>query len=402
MSLAQPLFSTLQDPTNSNIPKSYKNNPDRLSLLQSGLKNNSTAPALLLDEINVLRKAKNQEELDLCLNELLSVIDYSPGTTTTSINTKSLPRWTKIKSLSRFSKRARLASFIRVLDMSTPLIEVDENVKVAEDNADAKDQRRKRAFLLLLRSLAEQEKKKIHNIFSTPAILKIEKLALRDIKSASNYADIETRVPQGLETPKYEVLKRSKGNCEIRRYSNFAVCTVDMNQVRPANSTATTDAKLSNPQLPGASSFGALAGYIFGKNDRSESMKMTTPVFTKLDNNNDNSDEEKSRKMSFVMPSSYWGEEQIQNAPKPLMNSGVTLSTQEGGTRAVLMFGGFASRNVVKEREQKLLDSLRNDKEWTMPNANDVITLAQYNDPFTPPWKRRNEVSVSVVSCKTT
>jgi len=339
---------------------------NRYTLLQSGLRNNYTAPSTLLDEINNLRKSNNQAELDSYLDGLISMIDYSLDTE------KSLPFWTRFKVFTRFSKRARLASLNRVLDMSTPV----EDSESKDDDTDAKKRRRKRAFLLLLRSLAEEGEEKTFRITSTPTILKLEKLA----KSSSKNSDIETRVPQGLETPKYEVLKHLK-NCEIRRYSNYSVCTVDM--TRPANST--TDAKISNPQLPGASSFGALAGYIFGKNDRSEAMKMTTPVFTTLDN---------SRKMSFVMPSTYWGKD-LTNAPKPLMDSGVTLSTRDSGTRAVLMFGGFASKKVVQLRELELLDVLKGDEEWVI---DDDVVLAQYNDPFTPPWKRRNEVSVSVVS----
>jgi hypothetical protein len=42
---------------------------------------------------------------------------------------------------------------------------------------------------------------------------------------------------------------------------------------------------------------------------------------------------------------------------------------------------------------KKLLDR---DEEWQAAE-NAPITLAQYNDPFTPPWRRRNEVSVEVV-----
>mmetsp|Transcript_22126 Transcript_22126/g.45249 ORF Transcript_22126/g.45249 Transcript_22126/m.45249 type:complete len:104 (+) Transcript_22126:510-821(+) len=73
-------------------------------------------------------------------------------------------------------------------------------------------------------------------------------------------------------------------------------------------------AKLSNPQLSGATSFGALAGYLFGKNEQSKAMKMTTPVFTEGEGD--------LKKMSFVLPSDYWTDGGVNEAPKPLSDNG--------------------------------------------------------------------------------
>ena len=39
---------------------------------------------------------------------------------------------------------------------------------------------------------------------------------------------------------------------------------------------------------------------------------------------------------------------------------------------------------------------MKSDKEWIAVQDAEVV-LAQYNDPFTPPWKRRNEVQISVM-----
>ena len=49
---------------------------------------------------------------------------------------------------------------------------------------------------------------------------------------------------------------------------------------KPREDPSKTDAEIANPQLKGASGFGALAGYLFGKNEHATAMKMTTPVFT--------------------------------------------------------------------------------------------------------------------------
>lgn len=117
-------------------------------------------------------------------------------------------------------------------------------------------------------------------------------------------------------------------------------------------------------------------------------MKMTTPVLSEGEGD--------ERSMSFVLPSDYWKDGAIASAPKPLQDSGVALQTKEREERGVVMFGGFVGKKDVEKRTKQLLDGLAKDKEWIAAKEAKV-TLAQYNDPFTPPWKRRNEVSIKVV-----
>jgi hypothetical protein len=148
-----------------------------------------------------------------------------------------------------------------------------------------------------------------------------------------------------------------------------------------------TDAAVSDSKMGGARAFGALAGYLFGKNKQKEAMKMTTPVLT-----NERGDD---KLMSFVLPSKFWTEKDLSKAPEPLDGSGVELELNQGGERAVTMFGGFASKADVEKRKKKLLEALKRDKEWEAVESETPV-LAQYNDPFTPPWKRLNEVSVAV------
>jgi SOUL heme-binding protein len=85
-----------------------------------------------------------------------------------------------------------------------------------------------------------------------------------------------------------------------------------------------------------------------------------------------------------------------KSPPRPLPGSGVTIEQVPGETRAVLLFGGYAVQ--VEQRQQELLRQLERGiggGGWAVvPGATPV--LAQYNDPFTPPWKRLNEVSVAV------
>jgi hypothetical protein len=210
-------------------------------------------------------------------------------------------------------------------------------------------------------------------------------LARKDAKNEHISSEEMLKRTPDLETPKYEVLASETGGVEVRRYARFSVCSVTMNEVMASGSDKESAAKLTNPQLSGATSFGALAGYLFGKNEQATAMKMTTPVFSEGDG--------ARRTMSFVLPSDYWEEE--GTAPTPMSDSAVTISSVEGGDRAVVSFAGFGRKADVAQRSDKLRALLEANEEWRAV-AEAKVLLAQYNDPFTPPWKRRNEVSLSV------
>lgn len=374
--------------TKDNNAVTVENGSDKSSSIRMQLdeilRSKSTS---IFDELTKIRENGSQEDVEDFLNAILDIIDNVKD----QQEVQTLPWWTKIRFTARVSKRSRIASLRRVLDFSTPTVEETESLGNDED---AKKRRRRRALLVLLRSLAETqvddedegdavskgEKK-------NGAIYKIEKAAKKDMKNSISFKDIESRLPPGLESPKYEVIVRRpnvKGGYEIREYEAFSVCSVLMKRPRPDGEN--TDQKLKNPQLAGASSFGALAGYLFGKNEEQKAMKMTTPVFTQGD--------DESKEMSFVLPSDYWSDEGITNAPTPLQQSLVTVKRNDGGFRASSMFGGFASKKDIDAKKELLLKGLDSDKEWTAIERD--VTVAQYNDPFTPPWKRRNEVSVAV------
>jgi len=331
--------------------------------LDAALKGNSTAASSLLEEVRDMRKKNQTELVATYLNDLLIASVEAP-----------LPWWSRIRPLARVSRRARRRSLRRVLDMSTP------QVPEETDDQTSALRRQRLALTILLQSLAniEEEGTKL------PAIRSLEKKARQESRRVVARDDIVKRIPEGLETPKYDVLQGTTTGFEIRRYQPFSVCSVNM--AKPREQREKTDAKISNPQLAGASAFGALAGYIFGKNEESTSMKMTTPVFSE--------GEGEERQMSFVMPSTFW--EELQGAPTPLSGSGVTLTQKPGEERAVVMFGGFAGKADVEAKTKQLLAELEKNSAWSA-DAEAVVNLAQYNDPFTPPWKRRNELSVKVV-----
>jgi len=133
---------------------------------------------------------------------------------------------------------------------------------------------------------------------------------------------------------------------------------------------------------------------------------MTTPVIFTEDEYSDTDIEtnikSNKRKMSFVMPSDYWSSpKSLSQAPPPLADSGVSLEVDGGGliqdsnTIAVRWFGGYATRNVTSKRIKQLLEEVERDTDWDVMDGQKPYCM-QYNDPFQPPWKRRNEVAVPV------
>jgi len=380
-------------------------------VLQDAINLNSTeASSVLLSKITEMRQSSGEytkEDQEDFLNNLLAL---GPDA--------RLPIWSRIRPLARFSRRARMQSLRRTLNQITPVADTDSK----KDSIDSQLQRRRRALVTLLRSLSaegasssseneNEEGVTKKNTNRRPSIVTLEKKAIEASKDSAS--DLMSRRPEGLETPDYEVIASGKDadnnnrmarNVEIRRYKPYSVCVVSMAKPRPSES-AKTDQKLGSPELGGASSFGALAGYLFGKNDQSTAMKMTTPVFFSTNSGEASSstetnktpveETEDDRQMEFVLPSNFWGTENMSKAPMPLEGSGVTLQERDGEDRAVLMFGGYASKKEAEKRKKELLSTLsKRDSKWK-PIEN-TESVAQYNDPFTVPWRRLNEVSVKI------
>mmetsp|Transcript_23825 Transcript_23825/g.29026 ORF Transcript_23825/g.29026 Transcript_23825/m.29026 type:complete len:132 (-) Transcript_23825:18-413(-) len=127
---------------------------------------------------------------------------------------------------------------------------------------------------------------------------------------------------------------------------------------------------------------------------------MTTPVF--METQSSSSERETEREtMSFVMPSDYWTPESLRVAPRPLEGSLVELKSGGGDVRAVAAFGGLVSKKEVQARKDALRKALeRYGEDWEMDGEqeDEAWSVAQYNDPFTAPWKRRNEILLRIVN----
>ncbi|XP_031256178.1 uncharacterized protein LOC116128405 isoform X2 [Pistacia vera] len=151
-----------------------------------------------------------------------------------------------------------------------------------------------------------------------------------------------------LETPKYQILKRT-ANYEVREYTPFVVV------------------ETNGDKLSGSSGFNDVTGYIFGKNSTMEKIPMTTPVFTEA------YDADMSKvSIQIVLPLN----KDMNSLPGPNQET-VSLRKVEGGIAAVLKFSGKPTEDIVYDKEKALRSSLIRD--GLRPKKG--CLLARYNDP---------------------
>jgi len=122
--------------------------------------------------------------------------------------------------------------------------------------------------------------------------------------------DLLRRTPKGLETPKYAVVRTldgpgTLGAAELRAYEPFTVARTSM---RGSGAGAAGEG------------FNTLAAYLFGKNERAQSMAMTMPVQTAMRDADGACAQPSS--MAFVLPARF-----ADAPPAPLASSGVRIDT---------------------------------------------------------------------------
>ena len=133
--------------------------------------------------------------------------------------------------------------------------------------------------------------------------------------------------------------------------------------------------------IAGSQGFRRVAGYIFGKNQNakgeSEKIAMTAPVTMEAQN--------QQWRMHFVMPQGMT----LVNLPKPV-DASVQLREVPAQRMAAVRFSGLTTAASIERQTQLLKDWLgRNNLAYE-----DRPQLARYNDPFTLPWNRRNEILI--------
>lgn len=171
---------------------------------------------------------------------------------------------------------------------------------------------------------------------------------------------------RGYETPEYKVIEK-KDNIEIRNYEKYLVAEVEVE---------------GNRKEAAKKGFWILAKYIFGKNAAQEKMAMTSPVAQIA---SDAAEIAKSQKwlVQFKMPKKY----SLQTLPKPI-NQEIKFKEIKVKKAIAITFAGFWCDEKFVKNKEKL-------KEFAQTNNLELINqpiISYYDDPFTLPWNRRNEI----------
>jgi len=148
---------------------------------------------------------------------------------------------------------------------------------------------------------------------------------------------------------------------------------------------------VAETELPGdfdsasRTGFRRVAAYIFGENSNdtgsSRKIAMTAPVtVTPIAS---------GWRLHFVMPS----QEKLDTLPKP-NNSQVAIRRVPDHEMVSIRFSGWATASAIKENTDRLT-------EWALARKLTLVGIpqvARYNDPFTLPWRRRNEILIEVAN----
>jgi len=181
-----------------------------------------------------------------------------------------------------------------------------------------------------------------------------------------------------IEEPNYTVIEQAE-DFELRQYEPYIVAETlvegDFSDV-------------------GNEGFRRLAGYIFGKNRKEESIDMTAPVNQEPSSEKiamtapvNQQVEDGKWRITFTMPAEYT----LETLPTPL-DDRVTLKRQPGRLIAAIRYSGTWSKDRYEEKEGSLKSVL---EERGLEAVGEPI-FARYNSPFALWFLRRNEVLIPV------
>lgn len=185
-------------------------------------------------------------------------------------------------------------------------------------------------------------------------------------------ASAETAGYRGYEMPAYTV-ERQIGALELRAYDSHLLASVTVQGDR-------------NQAL--GKGFRLLAGYIFGKNSGSEKVAMTVPVTQTPDLPAAAASGTGDRwSVTFAMPTGWTA----QTLPQP-ENPGIRFDQIPPERLVVLAFSGMATAARVDAKGAEL----RRLAQAAGLSVTGPVRALFYDDPFTLPWRRRNEVALRV------
>jgi hypothetical protein len=191
---------------------------------------------------------------------------------------------------------------------------------------------------------------------------------------------------RGYEEPEYEVVESLGDRLEIRRYGERLI--------------AEASVPLTGRRQSDNSAFRLLFNYITGANTPRAEIAMTVPVEIETVRAERSKGEQiamtvpvemdtvdEKRVMRFFFPAGYT----LANAPAP-NDPRVTVTTMGAEIVASLRFSGTTPDARVAEKSAELLEALAK-SDW---RAVEEPNLWSFDDPFTLPFLRRNEVVVRV------
>lgn len=168
---------------------------------------------------------------------------------------------------------------------------------------------------------------------------------------------------KGYEMPPFEVVSRASGY-ELRDYAPHVLASVTIQ---------------GNARQAASAGFRKLAGYIFGGNAPGEKIAMTVPVGQVPEGDH--------FEITFTMPARF----DLDTLPTPNAPD-IRFRRTPSERDAVLRFSGYASGATLNRKAAELRDLLERDG----VNVLEGPRFAYYDDPFTLPWRRRNEVAFVV------
>ena len=191
----------------------------------------------------------------------------------------------------------------------------------------------------------------------------LRKLGLSAVAALALGTSGQANEYQGYEIPPYSLVA-TYGKIEVRQYQQHLMAKV----------------RVSGDQRGAINrGFRVLAGYIFGGNETGEKIAMTAPVAQTQAGGN--------WEVSFMVPSKY----SMSDLPKANSNA-IRFEEIKGDRQVVLSFSGRAGTQRLQDKTQELR---------TLASAQGLAIKGDphyyfYDDPFTLPRNRRNEVAFSL------
>jgi len=180
------------------------------------------------------------------------------------------------------------------------------------------------------------------------------------------------------DQPSYQLLNEV-GNIQIRHYPALLIAETEI----------TADYKTASNQ-----GFQRLAGYIFGNNQKQQTLAMTAPVIQEPQAETlamtapvIQLKSEDSWLMAFVLPTSY----SISTAPIP-NDKAITIKELPAKKVAVISYTGSLCESGIEKNADILINWLNQQHIKTLSLARS----AAYDPPWTLPFLRHNEVHIDI------